>query len=116
MPMSVMVAHWSMVDIRQQRIEKIAKGGGRARARRAPLHPRRAPYGRHGMDFSKPSFSSLEGAQLHFPCKTFAIGGRRTIAKGAFGAKAPKGGMPQCPPPTAYAPDIRSKEDLAHAR
>ena len=65
-----------------------------------------------------------EGAlQLHFPCKhleglfggtfcrwrapsyifpvdTFAIGGRQTIAKGAFGAQ---GGMTQCPP--AYAPD-----------
>ena len=30
-----------------------------------------------------------------FPVKTFAIGGRQTIVKGAFGAQ---GGMAQCPP------------------
>ena len=41
-----------------------------------------------------------EGAlQLHFPCKTFAIGGRRTIAKGDFGAQGGHG-----PVPPAYAP------------
>ena len=89
-----------------------------ARARRAPLHPRRAPYGRHWRACSEEFFvvggrlrapigafrpeKPLEGLfggtfcswrapsgafQLHYPCKAFAIGGRRTIAKGAFGAR-----------------------------
>ena len=85
-----------------------------ARARRAPLHPRRAPYGRYRRDFSEevfvvgaPSgrkspwrdFSEglfvVGGRQLHFSCKTFAIGGRRTIAKGA----EPRGHGPVPPPP-----------------
>ena len=56
-------------------------------ARRAPLHPRRAAYGRHWRDFSEECFVVGEALQLYFPCKTFAIGGRRTIAKGAFVAQ-----------------------------
>ena len=93
---------------------------GRPRARRAPLHPRRAPYGRHWRDFSEEVFvvggqgalrpeKPLEGVsggtfrrwrapegalQLRFPYKTFAIGGHRTIAKDG----------PSDPP--AYAPEV----------
>ena len=36
--------------------------------------------------------------QLHVPCKTFTIGGRQTIAKGAEGAQGPRGAMAQWPP------------------
>ena len=50
-------------DSWQQRIWKIAKGG--ARARRAPLHPRRAPYGRHWKGFSEEVF--VVGGRLRAP-------------------------------------------------
>ena len=60
----------------QQRIWKIAKGGPRAR---------RALYGRHWGDFSE---------------ELFVVGGRRTIAKNAFGAQG-GGAWPGGPP--AYA-------------
>ena len=69
------------------------------RAGMAPLHTRRATYSCHWRDFRR-NFSSLEGALNYiFPVKTFAIGGRRKIAKGAFGAQ---GG--HCPVAPAYAP------------
>ena len=43
------------------------------------------------------NFSGLRAPSNYiFPVKTFAIGGRQTIAKGAFGA--PGGAMAQCPP------------------
>ena len=78
----------------------------RARARRAPLHPSTQgvrPTVVIGGTFGR-NFSSLEGAYRRlqtgkapggtfrrdfssFPCKTFAIRGRRTIAKGALGAQ-----------------------------
>ena len=119
---------FSVLDFRQQRIWKIAKEGGGAMARRAPLHPglaspKEGPTVVIGGTFRR-KFSSfaLEGAgpekpleglsggtfrrwrgpegalQLHFPCKTCAIGGRRTIAKGAFGAQG--GAWPSAPLPT----------------
>ena len=86
---------------------KSRRGG--ARARRAPLHPRRAPYGRHWKDFALRPEKGLivVGGRLRapsnyiFPVKTFAIGGHQTIAKGAFGAQG--GPWPSGPP--AYAPD-----------
>ena len=80
-----------------------SRGGG-ARARRAPFHPGRAPYGRHWRD-SEDFFFGPEGAlrpekglivvggrlrepfNYIFPVKTFAIGERQTIAKGALGSQ-----------------------------
>ena len=93
------------------------EGGGGPRAGRAPLHPRRAPYGRHWRDFSEECFGPegalrrpqgliVVGGRLRtpsnyiFPVKTFAIGGRQTIVKGAFGAQ----GGPWPSGPHAYAP------------
>ena len=104
-----------------------SRGG---RARRAPLYPRRAPYGRQSSRRDFLSLEAPEGAlQLHFPCNTwrdfseelFVVRGRLRAIDGALqlnflckhsrleGAEqsqrapsAPKGGMAQCPP--AYAP------------
>ena len=50
------------IVLSQQRIYKIARG---ARARRAPLHPRRAPYGRHWRDFPEGLF--VVGGRLRAP-------------------------------------------------
>ena len=95
--------------------------GGGARARRAPLHPRRAPYGERssleglfGASFRR--WRTPSGAlQLHFPCKTFAIGGRRTIAKGAFGAQGgPHGPVP--PLPTLLAPHQSQTQSVCSCR
>ena len=122
-----MVIHVELKDISSV-FGKSRRGG--PRARRAPLHPRRAPYGRHWRDFSEEFFviggrrgapigafrpeklleelfggtfrrwRAPEGVlQLHFPCKTFAIGGRRTIANGAFGAQGGHGPVSPLPTP-----------------
>ena len=65
------------------------------RRRRAPEDAyRRLQAGKAPGGTFRGDLSSVEGAlQLHFPCKTFAMEGRRTIAKGAKGAA-----LAQCPP------------------
>ena len=48
------------------------------RARRVPLHPRRAPYGRHWRDFSE---------------EVFVVGGRLRVPKGALRPEKPLEGL-----------------------
>ena len=85
---------------------------GEARDRRAPLHPRRAPYGRprHWRDFSEEFFGPSgilrpekglvvvvrAPSNYIFLVKTFAIGGRQTIT--IWRLRRPRGAMAQCPP------------------
>ena len=99
-------------------------------ARRAPLHPRRAPYGRHWRDFSEELFgpegalrtekglivaggqlTGLDGAlQLHFSFKNIRgwTGGRQTNTKGAFGAQGGHGPVPPCDLRTPLKMEVRS--------
>ena len=72
---------------------------GGARARRAPLHAREAPYGRHWRDFLKGLFVVgwrrwRAPSNYIFSVNTFAIGGSRTFAKSAFGAQGAHGPVP----------------------
>ena len=75
--------------------------GGGTKARRVRLHPRRAPYGRHWSGFSEVLFGVGGPSNYIFLVNTFAIGGRRTTAKGAF--RAQEEAWLSAPPP-AYAP------------
>ena len=76
---------------------KIAKEGGGVRARRAPLHPRRAPYGRHWRDFSEGLF--VVGGRLMapfnyiFPVKHSRLEGAEQSQRAP---SAPKGGTWPC--------------------